>query len=281
MNLEKKMENHLNDNRRGERLRNGVRAVIIGAPNVGKSSFLNLICQKSISIVTNIEGTTRDIIESHYNIGDYPIILADTAGLRKKTQDLVEIEGISRALNYIKLSDLILLIIDVTKLIEFNYNLENYKKNYLNELGLNFNEFNKIPKIIIINKIDLLNDNQLKKLKSNINDNSIILLSCKKLYGQNNLINIITKNLEIICGCPNEENPVISQERHRFLINESLINLKEFNLLLSSIDSNSFIDFAILAQKLRMSLRSLGQITGEVSNDEILDVIFKDFCIGK
>lgn len=91
------IQSHLNDNRKGERLRNGIQVVIIGQPNAGKSSLLNKICNRPAAIVSPIPGTTRDVIESAVNIDGYPIVISDTAGLRKSS-DLVEIEGVKRAL---------------------------------------------------------------------------------------------------------------------------------------------------------------------------------------
>lgn len=112
--LEQDISKHLKDGRKGELLRHGVRTVILGAPNVGKSSFMNKICCKPISIVTHIAGTTRDIIETSFNIAGYPVIFADTAGLRTNTKDIVETEGISRAIQYANTADLIILIIDAS-----------------------------------------------------------------------------------------------------------------------------------------------------------------------
>lgn len=130
---------HLVDGRKGERLREGVRTAIIGAPNVGKSSLINLLCQKSVSIVTNIAGTTRDIIESHYNIGGYPVLLADTAGLRLSTDDVVENEGIQRAKAYLETTDLILLVIDAARLNFGSQKSSDVINSYLQGLMLDLN----------------------------------------------------------------------------------------------------------------------------------------------
>lgn len=151
------IENYLKDSRKGEMRRFGIRTVILGEPNVGKSSFMNHICRKPISIVANIPGTTRDIIESSFNIAGYPILLADTAGLRLVTDDPVEIEGIARAVNYARTADLIVLIMDATKLCEFDFNVQSYQTEYLKRLGVSSDdEITRKPCLIIVNKIDLL-----------------------------------------------------------------------------------------------------------------------------
>ncbi|KAJ8911652.1 hypothetical protein NQ315_005998 [Exocentrus adspersus] len=118
-NLSNEIQNHLLDGHKGEILRTGVKTVIIGEPNVGKSSLLNILCKRPAAIVTPIEGTTRDILEVTLNIGGYPLVLADTAGLRSKTEDLVEKEGISRALQLYEKADLVLLIIDSEKYVKW------------------------------------------------------------------------------------------------------------------------------------------------------------------
>lgn len=279
--LETEIHTHLNDKRRGERLRMGARAAIIGAPNVGKSSFLNLVCHKPISIVTNIAGTTRDIIESHYNIDGYPVILADTAGLRSNSKDLIELEGMTRARDYAKQADFIILILDIETVFSeiSNYNnFESYKKQQL--LLMDLDDHENTPLITILNKSDLLTTEQ-QEIASKIPNS--ILMSCKSLMGHDHAINTLRTVLVNICGNPNKENPVISHARHRHLLEETLEHTIEFNRTISEIITGNLdnIDFAILTQKLRCAMRSLGKITGEVSCDEILDVIFKDFCIGK
>lgn len=197
--LENDIKSHLNDGRRGERLREGVKTVILGEPNVGKSSFLNLICQKSVSIVTNIEGTTRDVIESNFNIGGYPIILADTAGLRKDTRDIVEIEGISRAKQYADVSDFIILLIDAFKFMEFSRNsgkcdIKDYLIAYLEKLGLNKDLLDSKRLLIVLNKIDLISENEIKLL----NNTEVSLISCTEQKGITNLLSEITSNLKIL-----------------------------------------------------------------------------------
>lgn len=113
--LQTEIQNHVNDSRQGERLRDGVHVVIVGEPNVGKSSLLNAICQRPAAIVTDIAGTTRDVIETHVNIGGFPVLLSDTAGLRE-TYDIVEKEGVNRAVQRAQTADLKVVLFDLTNL---------------------------------------------------------------------------------------------------------------------------------------------------------------------
>lgn len=180
------IENFVRDSRKGEMRRYGIRTVILGEPNVGKSSFMNHICRKRISIVANVPGTTRDIIESSFNIAGYPILLADTAGLRRHTDDPIETEGIARAVEYAIAADLVILIMDATKLADFRFNIEEYQREYMTTLGLQYHEqILRKPHLLIVNKIDLLSEsghmdgNELG-LK---NGQSIAYISCKDEVG--------------------------------------------------------------------------------------------------
>lgn len=173
---------HLSDQRQGEMLRDGVRTAIIGAPNVGKSSFLNLMCKRQISIVTDIPGTTRDIIESAHNFGGYPVRFSDTAGLRRSTSDRVEQEGIKRAKDCVDESDLVLLLLDAVELnkreIQNRSNLEEYVQYYLKELDLNEDALVDKCLQLVINKIDLITEEERIKLQLIPN---VLCISCKEL----------------------------------------------------------------------------------------------------
>lgn len=173
------IRDHLNDQRQGEMLRNGVRTAIVGAPNVGKSSFLNMICQREIAIVTPIAGTTRDIIESTHNFGGYPVVFADTAGLRKHTTDVVEMEGISRAKECLQNADLILLLTDARELIQniHRQSAQDYQTDYFQQLDLDVNKLIGKRVQLIANKIDLLSTAELQKLTQIDN---VLKITCKQ-----------------------------------------------------------------------------------------------------
>lgn len=183
---------HLKDGRRGEILRDGVRTVILGAPNVGKSSFMNCVCCKPISIVTEVAGTTRDVVESAFNIGGFPVVFADTAGLRMTTDDIVEQEGISRAMDRAKLADLVILMMDARELAECDYDFSRYYAEYVERLGLDREEFAMNRQIVLVNKVDLV-DKDLKDLQ--LPDN-VAFISCTKDDGISEAVNKIAMRLK-------------------------------------------------------------------------------------
>lgn len=189
--IQREIAEHLNDQRQGEMLRDGVRTVIVGAPNVGKSSFLNLMCQRDVSIVTEIAGTTRDVIESTLNIGGYPVRFADTAGLRRVADDKVEQQGILKARNRVGEADLVLIMLDAGQLQKTEaatdaISFKNYLNKYQQELDLNEEILaNKLVQVVI-NKVDLLSDEELKEMKKL---SKVLTISCKD-----------KKNLKIFLG---------------------------------------------------------------------------------
>ncbi|KAJ6635908.1 tRNA modification GTPase GTPBP3, mitochondrial [Pseudolycoriella hygida] len=272
--LETEVKSHVNDGRRGEMLRHGVRTVIIGAPNVGKSSFMNEICQKPISIVTDIAGTTRDVIERSFNVSGYPVVLADTAGLRKDAKDIVEMEGISRTRKCVELSDLVILVMNAIDVVQ-SPSVSEYKINYLKSMGLREMDLEMKNVLPIINKIDLISEAELSKLQENNED--IAFISCKNGAGISAAVSNVSDRLKNLCGEPNVGSPNLSQQRHRHLLEECLTHMNEFQCRLE----NGSADLAISAQYLRCAIRCLGEISGHVNSEEILDVIFRDFCIGK
>uniref|UniRef100_A0A182XWE4 Uncharacterized protein n=1 Tax=Anopheles stephensi TaxID=30069 RepID=A0A182XWE4_ANOST len=265
---------HLNDNRRGERLRNGVRTAIVGAPNVGKSSLINLLSQRNVSIVTSIAGTTRDILESHYDIAGYPVILADTAGLRADTDDVVECEGIARARTYVECADLLLLVVDASRIGPID-KVDAFIEEYIQALGIEKQLMSRT--LIVLNKCDLLDKVTLERLKNN---STLSCLSCESEAGLAELMERLKVRLEQLCGNPSVESPTISQERHRSHLKQCLTCLERFRDYFKET-SGSDRDLAIVTHHLRNAVRCIGKITGTVETEEILDVIFSTFCIGK
>lgn len=272
--LKTEIQRHLIDGRKGERLRDGVKMVILGDTNVGKSSLMNLLVQRDISIVTDIEGTTRDVVESHFDIGGFPVVIADTAGLRE-SNDIVESEGITRAKKHATIADLVVLVVDGEKMGKnFDGNFDKYVEKYLKHLGLDQDVLEGRQVLTVVNKVDLMTQQHQKHL----NDAKILAISCTKSINIDKLLSIITKNLTKLCGDPQSESPILSHARHRFFLQECLQSLEIF---LENFDSSREHDFAILVEDLRSAVRSIGRITGEVHVEEILDIVFKDFCIGK
>ncbi|KAJ9600798.1 hypothetical protein L9F63_001010 [Diploptera punctata] len=274
-NLRSNIQKHLADGRCGERLRDGVRTVIVGEPNVGKSSLLNLLCERPAAIVTPIAGTTRDVVEINMNIGGYPVIIADTAGLRFNTQDLVEQEGMTRARIHTENADLVIIVIDVTKYVKQhkNNNLSfiSFIYNYIKELKLD-----TILLKFVVNKMDMLEEDW-KHVKDVWKQyEGVVALSCRTEDGVPQLLDKLTDRLTKLCGKPSRELPCLTQARHRKHLTDCVMCLDEY--LRICIDGG---DSVLAAQQLRKALRQIGKITGHVSTEQILDVIFKDFCIGK
>ena len=246
------IEKNLNDKKIGEIIREGFKIAIIGPPNVGKSSLLNYLSNREVAIVSEIAGTTRDVIETHLNIGGYPVIISDTAGIRE-SEDEIERKGIKLSLKKAEEADLKIIILD-----------QKTQKNshFLRDLADG-------KSLLVINKIDLEN----YKLDTEIKKFNPVLISLKKETNINGLIDKIKTNLEN--KFKGSENILITRERHRINLEECLENLKKFN------NKSNSGDFDKAAEDLRLASRSLGRITGKFDVEEILDSIFNDFCIGK
>ncbi len=252
---------HLNDNRRGEILRTGIRLTILGAPNVGKSSLLNFLMQRNMAIVSNIAGTTRDIIEGHLDIGGYPIILQDTAGIRP-SNNLIELEGINRAIESAKVANIKIIMLDAMKLSNLSSCLEE-----INSIIDLIDDYT----IILINKIDLLDINcEINQNKIKLNTKNYLKISVKQNIGLDLLLKKIENIAHNIAGLT--ENPHITRQRQRTCIEKALEHLEKFNIEK---------DLVLATEDVRMAIRSFSNITGKISVEEILREIFSKFCIGK
>ena len=240
----------LEDNKIGEKIRDGFRVSIVGEVNAGKSSLLNLLSKREVAIVSEEEGTTRDVIEIFLNIDGYPVILADTAGIRE-TENEVEKKGISLALGKSKEADLNIVVIDISS----------------NVINKKITDLINKDSIVLLNKSDIV-DNQNHKY-----DADTILVSVK----DNKNIDILIKKIKekLSNKFISNNTALITRERHRVKLNECL---KELNNFMKK-DQNKDIELA--AEDLRMATRHLGSIVGKVDIEEVLGSIFKDFCIGK
>ena len=256
--LIKEIKFFLSDNKRGDIIRNGVDVAIVGMANVGKSSLINKIAKKDIAIVSQISGTTRDIIETKINLSNIPIILSDTAGLKDNPRNNIEKEGVLKAKRKIKNCNIKLLVIDATN---------NFEKKILNLVC------NKT--IIILNKKDLLNKKEIDSKINYLNKKNfkrVSLISAKTGSGINNLLfdienYIKDKYKNVFFG-----DPVLTRTRHRTSLKKCLNNLEKIN-------NNK--EPELNAEDLRLSLNALGNVTGKYETEKMLDIVFKDFCIGK
>ena len=236
------MENHLGESNKGEILRNGFKIAIIGEPNVGKSSLINLLAKRDVAIVSEIAGTTRDAIEVNLNIAGFPVVIVDTAGLRE-SNDKIENLGINIAITKIEESNAVIEVFtDPKKIVS--------KHNY-------------IP---VLNKIDLIDINK-KDL------GQAIPISVLNNSGIDLLINKIEQIIKNYFPSTSETIPThIRYKLGVTKIIQSLNNAKDVNLLESP---------ELVVEELRSGIYEIGRLTGTVDVEEYLEVIFKEFCIGK
>ena len=242
----------LKDQKVGERIREGYKIAIVGPTNAGKSSLLNYLSKRDVAIVSEIAGTTRDVIETHLNLDGYPVVVSDTAGIRDSKYE-IEKKGIKLALNKADDADLKLVIIDA-KTKNFNNNI----KKLMDKNAL-----------LVINKSDLVKG----KLNNKFKKYDHILLSIKKDFNLNKLILKIKNKLKN--KFISSEDILITRERHRKNLENCAEHLKKFQ------ESRATKDVGKAAEDLRLATRHLGMIVGKVDVEELLGSIFNDFCIGK
>ena len=247
-----KIKKILNDQKVGERIREGFKIAILGPTNAGKSSLMNHLSNRDVAIVSEIAGTTRDVIETHLNIDGYPVIISDTAGIRD-SQDEIEKKGIKLSLNRAEEADLKLVVVDA-KSLDFTDVL----KGLLDENA-----------ILVINKSDLLE----KDIDPEIKKTNHVLISIKENKNIEELILKIKNNLKN--KFLTSDDILITRERHRQHLQQCLDHLNNFN------QKKEIEDFDKAAEDLRLATRHLGMIVGKVDVEEILGSIFNDFCIGK
>lgn len=242
----KEINFHLQDHK-GEVIKRGLKVAIIGQPNVGKSTLLNALAKNDVAIVSDISGTTRDVINVKIDLDGYPVQLFDTAGIRQ-TEDIIEQEGVRRAIKLANDADLVLFLIDATdRTFDHIKFLEDYT-------------FKKDP-LIIANKSDLSSNRNISNatyISAKSGENLDIILALLKKY--------VIENYSI------SEEPLITRVRYRNLLIRA-------NELLSQFDKNLHLD--ISAELVRQAASELGYITGKVDVEDVLDKIFSSFCIGK
>jgi len=237
---------------RGQRLREGFYVVILGAPNVGKSSLLNYLAKQDVAIVSDIAGTTRDAIEVHLDIAGFPVTLCDTAGLRE-SDDAIELAGITRAKERAENADLALLLMDGTQ--------ENCPGPALPE---------REHTITVVNKMDQEN----ASIPAHLASEMPVAVSVKTGQGMENLLETIKAHVagRMALGTT----PLFTRERHKQLLMQCKEALERFTVGLD--ESN---DLELVGEDLRLAAQYLGKITGKIDTEELLGEIFARFCIGK
>ena len=248
---------------RGERLREGYVVAIAGPPNAGKSTLLNRLAEREAAIVSPYPGTTRDVIAVHFDLGGYPVTLLDTAGLRE-SEDSVEQEGVRRARQSAAGADLVLWVTDAGA-------------GDLDALADGKgNGVQSARTFVVLNKIDLLDAGRRQQIASELaGRGDVHLISAASGEGTDRLLAALAHSAESYFTA---EPALVTRERQRNVLSETR---KALAAALASGQGADQVADELLAEELRLALRGLGRLTGRVDVEDILDVIFRDFCIGK
>ena len=250
--IKSEIKKALNDQKVGERIREGFRIAIVGPTNAGKSSLLNYLSRREVAIVSEIAGTTRDVIETHLNIDGLPVVISDTAGIRE-SKDEIEKKGIKLALKRAEDADLNIVVIEPK-----NADFTGFLKDLISDKS-----------ILVVNKSDLGIDSLINKFEKH----NPIFISLKNKKNLEKLISEIKNKLKN--QFINFQDVLITRERHRQHLEQCVSHLEDFE------NKNDNQDFDKAAEDLRLATRHLGIIVGKVDVEEILGSIFDDFCIGK
>jgi tRNA modification GTPase len=244
----------------GERLREGLRVAIAGPPNAGKSTLFNRLARREAAIVSPFPGTTRDVLELHLDLGGYPVTVLDTAGIRE-TNDPVEREGVRRASEQAAGANLVLWVVDASVREGWTLQLPAIKVGSESITWL------------VVNKIDLLAGEEQRRIESRFDRKEIVnFVSSKTGAGLDELVNAIARYADSFFT---PEPALVTRERQRAHLKETVLALQGAQR--AARDGRE----EIMAEQLRLATRALGKLLGRVDVEDVLDVIFRDFCIGK
>ncbi|KAK7060113.1 mitochondrial splicing system protein [Paramarasmius palmivorus] len=264
--LKDTIEKYLSDSRRGEIIRSGIRLAIFGPPNAGKSSLLNFLAQRDAAIVTSIPGTTRDILEVSLDIGGLPVIVADTAGLRQ-TEDLVESIGIERAKNMVQGSNISLCVLSLPDLL---HEQEPRLPTTIEPLVTSNTYF-------LLNKADLLfAQNEERRLNEVLGDKKSWVVSLTSGEGTSRFLTEFAQSLQehFKLEDGSAAAPLVTHARHR-------AHLETASRFIAAFLQYGAQDVVLGAEELRYAAQAVGKITGTIDVEDVLDAVFRDFCIGK
>ena len=245
---------------KGKKIKEGIKTVIAGKPNVGKSTLLNSLLKEERAIVTHIPGTTRDVIEEIINIKGIPLVLTDTAGIRK-TEDIVENIGVEKSKKFIENADLVLLVLDASR------ELESEDREVIEEIQ-NHNK----KTIVLLNKIDLERKIELEEF----NLENILEISAKDNIGIEDMEERIYSYIVEETVEDSSEKLIITNIRHKTALEKTKDAIRN---IFETIDAGMPMD--LISVDLKEALDSLSEITGEISSEDILDHVFGNFCVGK
>jgi tRNA modification GTPase len=244
----------------GERLREGLRVAIAGPPNAGKSTLFNRLARREAAIVSPFPGTTRDVLELHLDLGGYPVTVLDTAGIRE-TNDPVEREGVRRASEQAADANLVLWVVDAAASERQTLQLPAIKVASDSAAWL------------VVNKMDLVAEETQRRIESRFDTKEVVnFVSSKTGAGVDELVNAVARFAERFFT---PEPALVTRERQRAHLKETVLALQDAQR--AAQDGRE----EIMAEQLRLATRALGKLLGRVDVEDVLDVIFRDFCIGK
>jgi tRNA modification GTPase len=250
----------------GERLRDGLQVVIAGAPNVGKSTLLNRLARRDVAIVSPTAGTTRDVIEVHLDLGGYPVTVRDTAGIRS-TADAVEQEGVRRAEHWATASDLILWVLDARTIDPAGIDAAAASVRAYQRAGW-----------LVLNKCDLVNADDVVKYEAKfiLLNLPYFVISAADGAGVDALVAAVA---DFAARSFSGESGFVTRERHRQMMSIATNALSEAIGLADRDGAEGREE--LIAEQVRLATRALERLLGRVDVEDVLDVIFRDFCIGK
>lgn len=309
--LSQQIKQKLSDNRRGEIVRDGVRLAILGPPNAGKSTLLNLLARRPAAIVSPTAGTTRDVIEVSLDINGIPVLVSDTAGLRAESSDVIEREGMRRALEVASAADIVLFVESVaesslhagaynsmSKRIEISkqaweqpsFGSGMFSEAFSKQKFFDGGHVTNGSVLQVMNKADLVEEPERIDC-AELATNGVYVTSLKTGSGFDRLMQglecAVQRHVSGAAGSAGKSDkdmsdaPVVTRARHRHHLSETVKALDSFVSGRSGADMKYNLPMDLAAEELRIASKQLGAITGAIHVEEVLDVIFNDFCIGK
>lgn len=266
------------DGRRGEIVRDGVRVAIVGAPNAGKSTLLNCLARREAAIVSEEAGTTRDVVEVRMDIGGVAVVLSDTAGIRDGSVGKVEEEGMRRAVEVARTAHVTILVRDASS-----------KDAESEGVGNVFDAADEASRLLVLNKLDLL-EGSADHGDSQATAAATFSTSLRDGVGVDDLMTGLEALVKEKVGgsggdgdaaADDAEIPIITRTRHRYHVERAVEALDAFLRGRTGENRDRFLPMDLATEELRFASRELGAVTGEIHVEEVLDVIFSSFCIGK
>jgi tRNA modification GTPase len=280
--LRQQIEGQLADGGRGEVVREGVRIAILGPPNAGKSTLLNALAERPAAIVSPLAGTTRDVVQVSLQLGGLPVMLSDTAGLREATDDQIEVQGMLRAAEEARRAQLQLWVYDAgdapthAEQLDADAVVDALKGESAKSAARDLEEaVDAVPKLLVLNKMDLHPGTPTSPL---VPEALQWRLSCETGEGVQSFLDALAEIVSAKYGSADGEAALITRTRHRQHLracSDALLAFEEY----AALGDGAPLDLA--AEEIRLAANELGRITGTIDVEEMLDVIFRDFCIGK